>query len=90
MSALFFYLVDRVQKRYRTRLITQPNSILIINFNLGILILLICLVHIVLPNIIKFITEFYNLFKLVELFFLYNYTFSFLVKLGGVFGFYKF
>lgn len=66
LSALLFYLVDCVQRRYRTRSIVQLNGILITNPNLGIVILLTCLVYAGLPGTMKFITEFYILSGLVE------------------------
>ena len=66
LSALLFYLVDCVQRRYRTRSIVQLNGVLITNPNLGIVILITCLVYAGLPGTMKFITEFYILSGLVE------------------------
>jgi NADH:ubiquinone oxidoreductase subunit 4 (subunit M) len=66
LSALLFYLVDCVQRRYRTRSIVQINGILITNPNLAVTILFTCLVYSGLPGTMKFITEFYILSGLVE------------------------
>lgn len=66
LSALLFYLVDCIQRRYKTRSITQLNGILITNPNLAIVILLTCLVYTGLPGTMKFITEFYILSGLIE------------------------
>jgi NADH:ubiquinone oxidoreductase subunit 4 (subunit M) len=66
LSALLFYLVDCVQRRYRTRSIVQLNGVLLTNPNLGIVILITCLVYAGLPGTMKFITEFYILSGLVE------------------------
>ena len=66
LSALLFYLVDCIQRRYRTRSIVQLNGILTTNPNLAISILFSCLVYSGLPGTMKFVTEFYILSGLVE------------------------
>lgn len=76
LSALLFYLVDCVQRRYRTRSIVQINGILVTNPNLATAILFTCLVYSGLPGTMKFITEFYILSGLIEA---VPYTIVFLV-----------
>ena len=66
LSAILFYLVDCIQRRYRTRNITEVEGILHITPNLGIVILLVCLVYAGLPGTMKFITEFYVFSGLIE------------------------
>src|SRR5690349_14168533 len=66
LSALLFYLVDCIQRRYRTRSITQINGILLTNPNLATAILFTCIVYMGLPGTMKFVTEFYILSGLVE------------------------
>lgn len=66
LSALLFYLVDCIQRRYRTRSIVQINGLLNTNPNLSIAILFTCLVYSGLPGTMKFITEFYILSGLIE------------------------
>jgi NADH-quinone oxidoreductase subunit M len=66
LSAVLFYLVDCIQRRYRTRSIVQVNGLLATNPNLATAILFTCVVYMGLPGTTKFITEFYILSGLVE------------------------
>lgn len=66
LSALLFYLVDCIQRRYRARNIVQINGLLVTNPNLATAILFTCIVYMGLPGTNKFITEFYILSGLVE------------------------
>ena len=66
LSAILFFLVDCVQRRYRTRMITEINGILHTTPNLGIVILFVCIVYAGLPGTMKFVTEFYIFSGLVE------------------------
>jgi len=66
LSALLFYLVDCIQRRYRTRSIVQINGLLLVNPNLATAILFTCIVYMGLPGTMKFITEFYILSGLIE------------------------
>lgn len=66
LSALLFYLVDCIQRRYRARNIVQINGLLLTNPNLATVILFTCIVYMGLPGTTKFITEFYILSGLVE------------------------
>ncbi len=66
LSALLFYLVDCIQRRYRTRNITQINGLLVTNPNLATAILFTCIVYMGLPGTMKFVTEFYILSGLIE------------------------
>ena len=89
LSALLFYLVDCIQRRYRSRSIVQINGLLNTNPNLAITILFTCIVYSGLPGTMKFITEFYILSGLMES---TPYTIVFLVfgvNYIGVLGFCK-
>ena len=66
LSAVLFYLVDCIQRRYRARNIVQINGLLLTNPNLATVILFTCFVFMGLPGTTKFITEFYILSGLVE------------------------
>jgi NADH-quinone oxidoreductase subunit M len=66
LSALLFYLVDCIQRRYRARNIVQINGLLNTNPNLATVILFTCVVYMGLPGTTKFVTEFYILSGLIE------------------------
>lgn len=66
LSALLFYLVDCIQRRYRARNIVQINGLLTNNPNLATAILFTCIVYMGLPGTTKFVTEFYILSGLLE------------------------
>jgi multicomponent Na+:H+ antiporter subunit A len=59
LSALMFFIVDCVYRRYRTRSIVEINGILHLTPNLGISIILMVVFFAGLPGTIKFISEFY-------------------------------
>lgn len=59
LSALLFFLVDCVYRRYHTRSIVEVNGILHLTPNLGICALATCVFFSGLPGTIKFISEFY-------------------------------
>jgi len=66
LSSLMFYLVDCIQKRYGTRLITEITGILHITPNLGISIIFMHIFFSGLPGTIKFIGELYIFGALFE------------------------
>lgn len=57
LSALMFYLVDCVQRRYNTRIISELSGILHITPNLGISIFFMNVIYSGLPGTIKFTSE---------------------------------
>lgn len=59
LSALMFFLVDCLYRRYHTRSLVEVNGLLHITPNLGISILLMTIFFAGLPGTIKFISEFY-------------------------------
>jgi NADH:ubiquinone oxidoreductase subunit 4 (subunit M) len=54
-----FYLVDCIQRRYGTRIISELSGILHTTPNLGISILLMQILYSGLPGTIKFLSEIY-------------------------------
>lgn len=59
LSPLMFYLVDCIQRRYSTRIVSEISGILHTTPNLGISILLMQILYSGLPGTIKFLSEFY-------------------------------
>jgi len=59
LSSLMFYLVDCIQRRYGTRVISELSGILHTTPNLGISILLMQILYSGLPGTIKFLSEIY-------------------------------
>ena len=54
-----FFLVDCVQKRYQTRIVSEISGILHTTPNLGISILFMQILYSGLPGTLKFLSEFY-------------------------------
>lgn len=54
-----FYLVDCIQKRYQTRIISEISGILHTTPNLGLAILFMQILYSGLPGTLKFLSEFY-------------------------------
>ena len=54
-----FYLVDCIQRRYSTRIVSEISGILHTTPNLGISILLMQILYSGLPGTLKFLSEFY-------------------------------
>ncbi len=59
LSALMFFIVDCLYRRFHTRSLVEVNGLLHITPNLGISILLMTIFFAGLPGTIKFISEFY-------------------------------
>ena len=59
LSSMMFYLVDCIQKRYNTRIVSEISGILHTTPNLGISIIFMQILYSGLPGTIKFISEFY-------------------------------
>lgn len=59
LSSLMFFLVDCIQKRYQTRIVSEISGILHTTPNLGIAILFMQILYSGLPGTLKFLSEFY-------------------------------
>ena len=89
LSALFFFLVDCIQRRYHSRSILEINGIFQHTPNLALAILFSCIFYSGLPGTIKFITEFYILAGLVETAPYMTVILVFMVNFIGLIGFSK-
>lgn len=59
LSSLMFFLVDCIQRRYNTRVVSEISGILHTTPNLGISILIMQILYSGLPGTLKFLSEFY-------------------------------
>jgi len=66
LSSIFFFFVDCINRRFNSRNIVEINGVLHITPNLGILILLGCVLYSGLPGSLKFISELYIFMGLLE------------------------
>jgi NADH-quinone oxidoreductase subunit M len=66
LSSLMFFLVDCIQRRYKTRLVTELSGILHRTPNLGISLILMVILYSGLPGSLKFTSEFYIYSGLLE------------------------
>lgn len=89
LSALMFFLVDCIYRRYHTRSIVELNGILHLTPNLGIAILTMCVFFAGLPGTIKFISEFYLFSSFLEISPTACLILMFLANVLGLIGFSK-
>jgi NADH-quinone oxidoreductase subunit M len=89
LSALMFFIVDCVYRRFRTRSIVEINGILHLTPNLGIAIILMVVFFAGLPGTIKFISEFYLFSSFFEISPLMCILLMFLANVCGLIGFSK-
>ena len=89
LSALMFFIVDCLYRRYRTRSIVEINGILHLTPNLGITIITMVVFFAGLPGTIKFISEFYLFSVFSELSTLMCFCLMFLANVCGLIGFSK-
>jgi NADH:ubiquinone oxidoreductase subunit 4 (subunit M) len=66
LSALMFYIVDCIQRRYMSRLVVEVSGILQVTPNLAIMIILMCVLFSGLPGTLKFSCEFFIFSGLIE------------------------
>lgn len=89
LSALMFFIVDCVYRRYRTRSIIEINGILHLTPNLGISIILMVVFFAGLPGTIKFISEFYLFSSFFEISPLMCVLLMLIANVFGLIGFSK-
>lgn len=89
LSALMFFIVDCIYRRYHTRSIVELNGILHITPNLGVAILLMCVFFSGLPGTIKFVTEFYIFSGFLEISVFSCFFIMFVANVFGLIGFSK-
>jgi len=89
LSALMFFIVDCIYRRFRTRSIVEINGILHLTPNLGIAIILMVIFFAGLPGTIKFISEFYLFNSFFEISPFICVLLMFLANVCGLIGFSK-
>ena len=67
LSALMFYIVDCLQRRFNSRSVVELSGILQLSPMLGIVIILMCVLYAGLPSTLKFTCEFYIFCGLFEI-----------------------
>ena len=89
LSALMFFLVDCLYRRFHTRSLVEINGLLHLTPNLGVSILAMCVFFAGLPGTIKFISEFYLFSNFLEISSLACFLLMFLANVLGLIGFSK-
>lgn len=89
LSALMFFLVDCVYRRFHTRFIPALSGILHLTPNLGICILIMCIFFAGIPGTLKFVSEFYLFTGLFEISTFSTFFLMFISNVIGLIGFSK-
>jgi NADH:ubiquinone oxidoreductase subunit 4 (subunit M) len=84
-----FFLVDCLQRRFNSRSVTEISGVLQITPNLGISIILMCVIYSGLPGTLKFTCEFYIFSGLFEISVLFSMLLFFIANVLGLIGFSK-
>lgn len=87
LSSMMFYIVDCIQRRYNTRIVSELSGILHITPNLGIIIILMQIFYSGLPGTLKFISEFYVFSGLISFSFISVFLLLFIANFLGLIGF---
>lgn len=87
LSSMMFYIVDCIQRRYNTRIVSELSGILHITPNLGIIIILMQIFYSGLPGTLKFISEFYVFSGLISFSFVSVFLLLFIANFLGLIGF---
>ena len=89
LSALMFFIVDCIYRRYLSRSIIELNCILNITPNLGLSIIFMLIFFAGLPGTIKFIVEFYIFSGFMEISISLCFILMFVANVFGLIGFSK-
>lgn len=89
LSALMFYIVDCLQRRFNSRSVVEISGILQITPMLGIAIIVMCVLYAGLPGTLKFTCEFYIFCGLFELTPALTLFIFFIANVLGLIGFSK-
>ena len=89
LSALMFYIVDCVYRRYGSRSVIEISGLLQVTPMLGITILIMCILYAGLPGTIKFTCEFYIFCGLFEVSTMLTLFLFFIANVFGLLGFCK-
>ena len=89
LSALMFYIVDCIQRRFNSRSVVELSGILQITPMLGISIIFMCVLYAGLPGTLKFTCEFYIFCGLFEITPILTILIFFIANVLGLIGFSK-
>jgi NADH:ubiquinone oxidoreductase subunit 4 (subunit M) len=89
LSALMFYIVDCIQRRFNSRSVTEISGILQVTPTLGISIIFMCILYSGLPGTLKFTCEFYIFCGLFEITPTLTILLFFIANVIGLIGFSK-
>jgi NADH-quinone oxidoreductase subunit M len=89
LSALMFYIVDCIQRRFNSRSVVEISGILQVTPLLGISIITMCVLYAGLPGTLKFTCEFYIFCGLFELTPTLTIILFFIANVLGLIGFSK-
>ncbi len=89
LSALMFFIVDCIQRRFNSRSVTELSGILQITPALGISIIVMCVLYAGLPGTLKFTCEFYIFCGLFEITPTLTLFLFFIANVLGLIGFSK-
>lgn len=89
LSALMFFLVDCIYRRFGSRSVVELSGILQINPLLGTTIIIMCILYSGLPGTIKFSCEFYIFCGLFEISLITCLAVFFIANVLGLVGFSK-
>jgi len=89
LSALMFFIVDCLQRRFNSRSVVEISGVLQLTPMLGIAIIFMCVLYAGLPGTLKFTCEFYIFCGLFELTPLLTIILFFIANVLGLIGFSK-
>ncbi len=89
LSALMFYIVDCLQRRFNSRSVVEISGVLQITPMLGITIIVMCILYAGLPGTLKFTCEFYIFCGLFEITPIITILLFFIANVLGLIGFSK-
>ena len=89
LSTLMFFIVDCTQKRFNSRNLVEISGVLQLTPNLGISIIVMCVLYAGLPNTLKFTCEFYIFSGLLEVSIFFTAFLMFTANVLGLVGFSK-
>jgi NADH:ubiquinone oxidoreductase subunit 4 (subunit M) len=89
LSATMFYIVDCIQKRYHTRVISEISGIFHITPNLGFVIIVMQILYSGLPGTLKFLAEICIFSGLINSAFILTCLLLFIANFLGLIGFSK-
>lgn len=87
LSALMFYVVDCVQRRYNSRSSLEITGIIHTTPNLGLLIFLMCVLYSGIPGTMKFVCEFYLFGQLLSVSLIFTFLLLLFANFIGIVGF---